>query len=244
MIRLFASRLQPRSRRNCASLFQNHFWTLAAAALLFAAVAGAHAQFSAPAPGTQVHDTSALHPPAGARVAIVEFADMECPDCGRAYPVLKAAAAKYKIPWVYHDFPLSQHAWSTTAAINTRWFEQKRKGLGEEYREQVFTNQASLYNNPDLLRQFTDKFAASRGVTMPFAIDPQGKLAAEVNADRSLGERIGIDHTPTIWIVTAGSKGAPFIEVTDRGKLYQIIDQALADTASAAKPAVKKTTAK
>ena len=77
--------------------------SLAAAALLVAA-AGAHAQFVPPSPGTQLHDTSALHPPAGARVAIVEFVDMECPICGTENPLMKAAAAKYKIPWVRHDF--------------------------------------------------------------------------------------------------------------------------------------------
>src|SRR5579859_7595176 len=33
----------------------------------------AQAQFSTPSRGTQVHDPSALKPPAGARVAIVEF---------------------------------------------------------------------------------------------------------------------------------------------------------------------------
>jgi hypothetical protein len=31
-------------------------------------------------------------------------------------------------------------------------------------------------------------------------------------------------------VVTANSKGAPFIEVVDRNRLYQLIDQALADT--------------
>jgi protein-disulfide isomerase len=67
---------------------------------------------------------------------------------------------------------------------------------------------------------------------MPFAVDPQGKLAAEVKADYALGQRIGIEHTPTIWVVTASSKGAPFVEVLDRSKLYQLIDQAIADTRS------------
>ena len=43
------------------------------AALLTAA--GAHAQFGAP-PTTHVHDPAALKPPAGARVALVEFEDM------------------------------------------------------------------------------------------------------------------------------------------------------------------------
>ena len=204
----------------------------------------AHAQFGAPAAGTQVRDASVLKPPAGARVAIVEFEDMECPDCGRANPLLKEAAAKYKIPWVRHDFPLPMHAWSFNAAVNARWFDAaKGRAVGDEYRDQVFASQAAIINNA-ALRQFTENFAKSHGLSVPFAIDPQGKLAAEVKADYAIGQRVGIEHTPTIWVVTANSKGAPFVEVLDRSKLYQMIDQALADTASAAKAAPAKTPAK
>jgi protein-disulfide isomerase len=164
-------------------------------------------------------------------VAIVEFADYECPDCARANPLLKEAAAKYKIPLVRHDFPLPFHSWSTDAAVNARWFDTRGKALGDEYRDQVYANQASIYN-PGVLRQFTAKFAAAHHIALPFAVDPQGKLAAGVKADYALGQRIGIQHTPTIWVVTAKSKGAPFIEVVDRSRLYQLIDQAIADTRS------------
>jgi len=226
------------TRRNRTRLFLS----LAAAALLCAAV-GAHAQFNAPPPGTQVHDASALKPPAGARVALVEFADMECPDCARANPLLKEAVAKYKIPWLRYDFPLPMHNWSTFAAIDARWFDTKSKALGDAYRDYIFENQPSIYS-PEILRQFTDKFAQSHGVAMPFAIDPLGKLSTAVKSDYALGQRIGIEHTPTIWVVTSNSKGAPFVEVLDRSKLYQMIDQALADTASSARPAVAKPAAK
>jgi len=96
-----------------------------------------------------------------------------------------------------------------------------------------------------VLAQFTQNFAKEHGLAFPFAVDPQGKLAAEVKADYAMGQRVGIEHTPTIWVVTANSKGAPFVEVVDRSKLYQLIDQALADTRSAsAAPAPKKPTAK
>jgi protein-disulfide isomerase len=202
---------------------------LAAAALFMATAARAHAQFGAPSPGTQVHDTSALRPPPGARVAIVEFEDMECPDCARANPLLKEAAATYKIPWVRYDFPLPMHNWSFNAAVNARWFDLKSKALGDEYRDQVFANQISIVS-PESLSQFTQKFAQSHNIALPFAIDPLGKLASDVKADYALGQRVGIEHTPTIWVVTANSKGAPFIEVVDRSKLYQLIDQALEDT--------------
>jgi protein-disulfide isomerase len=202
--------------------------TLAATALFAAA---AHGQFAPPNPGTQVHDTAALRPPAGAKVAIVEFEDLECPDCAHANPLLKEATGKYKIPWVRHDFPLPFHNWSFNAAVNARWFDLKSKALGDEYRDAVFANQTEIVS-PEVLHDFTDKFAQSRGIAMPFAVDPQGKLAAEVKADYALGQRIGIEHTPTIWVVTASSKGAPFVEVLDRSKLYQLIDQAISDTRS------------
>jgi protein-disulfide isomerase len=207
---------------------------LAVIALLAAPATVLRAQFAPPSPGTQVRDpgNAALKPPPGARVAIVEFDDMECPDCANANPLLKEASEKYHIPWMRHDFPLPFHPWSFTAAVNARWFDTRSKKLGDDYRDAVFANQPSI-TDLNGLRQFTEKFAKDHGIALPFAIDPQGTLAAEVKADYALGQRIGIEHTPTIWVVTANSKGAPFVEVVDRTKLYQLIDQALADTRGA-----------
>ena len=196
----------------------------------------ARAQFGPPEPGTQVHDPSALKPPPGARVAIVEFDDMECPDCARANPLLREAAEKYHVPWVRHDFPLPQHAWSFQAAVNARWFDLKSKKLGDAYRDAVFANQPSIGEEPARMDAFTQQFAQQHGIAFPFAVDPQGKLAREVKADYALGQRIGIEHTPTIWIVTEHSKGAPFVEVVDRSKLFQLIDEALEDTKGAERP--------
>jgi protein-disulfide isomerase len=217
---------------------------LGLAAALLVAAACAHAQFAVPSAGTQVLDTTALHPPAGERVAIVEFADMECPACARANPVIKEAAAKYKIPWIRHDFIIPYHTWSPIAALNARWFDSVSKALGGEYRDQVFANQSSIYN-PDQLRQFTQKFADEHKIKLPFAMDPQGKLADAIKADSELGRRTGVTQTPTVFVVTSNSKGAPFIEVQHPDtQLFQVIDRALADTASPAKPAPKATPAK
>jgi len=200
---------------------------LISAALLFTAAA-AHAQFGAP-PTTPVHDASALKPPPGARVAIVEFYDLECPDCARANPLLIQAAAKYNIPWVRHDFPLPMHNWSFQAAVNARFFDTKSKTLGNDYRDQVFANQPSI-ETPDELQQFTQRFASGHGVALPFAIDPMGRLTQLVKDDQALGNRIGIEHTPTIWIVASAPGAPPYVEVVDRGRLFQLIDQALAET--------------
>ena len=178
----------------------------------------------------QVLDSSALNPPAGSRVAIVEFDDLECPACAAANPMLMQAAAKYGIPWIRHDFLIPGHVWSPIAAVNARFFDTHTKTIGNEYRNQVFANQNSIETR-DELQQFTQRFASGHGVALPFAIDPQGKLAAAVQTDVQLGLRTGVKQTPTIFIVTANSKGAPFIEVTNpQAQLFTTIDQALTDT--------------
>jgi protein-disulfide isomerase len=203
--------------------------------LFFAVVASlalpALGQFSNPAaaPTTPVHNAKALRPPAGARVAILEFEDLQCPDCARANPLLKEAAAKYNIPWVRHDFPLPFHNWSFDAAVAARWFDTKSKKVGDDFRDAVFANQTSI-TTQDELRTFAQKFAEEHKLAFPFAADPQGKFAALVKADYDLGQSIGIQHTPTIWIVTNKTSGTPFVEVVDRARLYELIDQALAET--------------
>ena len=227
MLRFLSLRLS--ARRD----FPGPVSTLALVAILALVAAAslavpAHAQFGAP-PTTQVHDASALKPPPGARVAIIEFEDLECPDCADANPLLKEAAAKYNIPWVRHDFPLPQHNWSFQAAVNARFFDTKSKTLGNDYRDAVFANQVSI-ETLDELQQFTQRFASSHGVALPFAIDPMGRLSQQVKDDRDLGQRVGVEHTPTIWIVTNAAHAPPFVEVVDRGRLFQLIDQALAET--------------
>jgi Thioredoxin len=192
------------------------------------------AQFSNPQP---VGDKSPLKPPPGARVALYVFEDLECPDCSRAYPILVEASDKYKIPLALHDFPLPFHVWSFDAAVNARWFDTKSRKIGNEYRAAVYTAQPTIHNQEDL-RAMTEKFATSHKLSFPFVVDPQKKLSDLVKADYALGQKIGVEHTPTIWVVTNKTNGVPFVEIVDRTKLYEIIEQALAETKST------KTTAK
>ena len=198
--------------------------------VLIGFVTPAFGQFSNPeSKTTTVHNAAALRPPAGARVAIVEFEDLECPDCARANPVIQEAVEKYHIPWVRHDFPLPFHTWSFEAAVDARWFDTKSKRLGDEFRDAVFAAQPTILNQGDL-RTFAQKFATDHKLAFPFAVDPQGKLQQRVKADYDLGQSVGIQHTPTIWVVTNKTSGAPFVEVVDRSKLFTLIEDAQAGT--------------
>lgn len=199
---------------------------LLAAALLLAAPA-ARAQFGGP-PTTQIHDASPLHPPAGARVAMIEFYDLECPLCAQTNPTLIAAENQYKIPWIRYDFLIPGHNWSRQAAVNARFFDAKSIALGNEYRDYIFANQISI-ETPGQLQQFTQRFADAHKIQLPFAVDPMGKFAAQIQADIDLGKRIGVEHTPTIFIVASGGHAPAYTEVVDRSRLFQTIDQVLAE---------------
>ena len=163
-----------------------------------------------------------LKPPKGASVAIVIFEDLECPDCARAAPLVAEASRTYKIPLVRHDFPLPMHPWAYDAAILARYFDTHSKAMGNEFRDTVFRHQLEI--TKETLRSFAEKFAAAHKVELPFVVDPEGKLAKLVEADRELGKQLDLQHTPTLYIVSNKHAGTPFVEVVDRSQLFQQID--------------------
>ena len=163
-----------------------------------------------------------LRPPKGAQVALVVFEDLQCPDCRRAAPLVAQAGQTYKIPVVRHDFPLPMHNWSFEAAILARYFDTHSKILGNAFRDSVFEHQLEI--TPDNLHGFAEKFASEHKVDLPFVVDPAGRLAALVIADRDLGKSINLQHTPTIFVVSNKRAGKPFVEVVDRTQLYALIE--------------------
>ena len=167
----------------------------------------------------------ALRPPKGARVAIVIFEDLQCPDCRRAAPLVEEAGKTYKIPVIRHDFPLPFHTWSYEAAVLARYFDTHSKAMGNEFRDYIFSNQLEV--TPQNLRGYAEKFASDHKVELPFVVDPDGKLAALVNADKELGKAIKLQHTPTLYVVSNKRNGKPFVEVVDRSQLYALIDTML-----------------
>ena len=146
----------------------------------------------------------ALRPPKGAQIAIVVFEDLQCPQCRRDAPIVAQAGKTYKIPVVRHDFPLPMHNWSFEAAVIAHYFDSRSRQLGLDFRDYIFEHQPEIF--PTNLRQFAEKFAVDHKVDLPFVVDPQGKFAAEVNADRELGKALHLEHTPTIYVVSSKPK--------------------------------------
>lgn len=179
------------------------------AALLFSSVALAQ-------------DPSLLRPPKGAQVALIVFQDLQCPKCRVDAALEEQAAKTYNIPLIRHDFPLAGHNWSFNAAVLARYFDTQGKDLGNQFRDYIFQHQPEIL--PDTLPSFAQKFAADHKVDLPFVVDPQGKLAALVTADRDLGLKLGIHQTPTMYVVSSRNPSRPFVEVSDDKQLFQLIE--------------------
>jgi protein-disulfide isomerase len=191
---------------------------------------------------TYAADASSLKPPPGARVAIVVFEDLECPTCATVYPQLWEAGNAHKVPVVLHDFPLSGHPWSFDAAVFARFFDEKSEKLGNDFRGYIYRNQPQITKAN--LRQYVEKFANDNKVPLPFVIDPDNKLRDKVIADRDMGTSLGLQHTPTIFVI--GNRGAatPPVEVTEYSKLGEIVEEMLAKAPAAKAPTKTRATKK
>ena len=168
-------------------------------------------------------DTSALHPPAGSRMALVVFEDLECPACAKADPLLTQAERNYGMPLVRHDFVIPNHAWSMEAHIMARYFDTQSPQVGRRV-------PAIYFCQPDM--RSTRRTCGSGRITLPRRTtrrclsfyDPTGALRAKVEADTELGRAMGVHQTPTIYVVS-NSPQVPLVEVTDMGKLFETIEQ-------------------
>ena len=178
--------------------------------------------------GVPYKDTSMLKPPTGAKVAIYVFEDLECPACARSAPVLQAAAAQYKVPIERRDYPWTFHKWSFDAAVTARYIQDSiSPELADTFRHDVFANQPRIESKDDLAN-FTTAWFKEHNKTMPFVIDPKGTFRSEVQSDHAMGDQLGLQVTPTIFVVTESQ----WVPITDVNQLDTILENALAQAGS------------
>jgi len=186
--------------------------------------------------GAFAADTSALRPPAGSRIALVVFEDLECPACAKADPLLLQAERNYGVALVRHDFILAQHHWSREAHIMARYFDTLSPQMGEEFRQYIFVNQNGIYKTN--VRNWAEKFAAAHHTALPQFYDPTGALGKKVQDDTNLGAALGVHQTPTIYVVS-NSPQVPPEQISDQSKLFETIEKV--KTALGPAPAAKST---
>lgn len=171
-------------------------------------------------------DASALKPPAGAKVAVVVFMDLQSPECARAVTAAWEAANAHKVPLLLHDFPLPRHNWAFDAAVWARYFDQKSATLGNDFRKFILANQSQITR--ENLLQWAQRFGEENKAVVSLPNDADGRLAEKVKSDFALGQSVGVEHSFTLWVVSNSGVSQPVVdEIKDRGQLNQWIEDML-----------------
>ena len=122
-----------------------------------------------------------------------------------------------KVRIVFKDFPLPNHAEAFKAAEAAHCAGEQRKYW--EMHDAMFANQREL-QVPALKK--AARALGLDGATFDQCLD-SGRHTANVRADYELGERVGVNSTPTIYINGRALVGAQPFEA-----FKQIIDEELA----------------
>jgi protein-disulfide isomerase len=139
-----------------------------------------------------------------APITIVEWADFQCPFCGRAEETLRRLGSEYpdKIRFVWRDMPLPFHQQAMPAAIAARAAGEQGKFWAMH--DRLMAEQA------DLDRPALEKHAAALGLEMKrfrAALDAD-KGKAAIDADATAGTKIGAVGTPSFFVNGKPIRGA------------------------------------
>lgn len=166
-------------------------------------------------------------------VVLIEYGDFQCPACGGAYPNLKSIKDEYKdkIAFIFRNFPLTAIHPNALAASTAA----EAAGLQDKFWEMhdALYESQSAWSTIDASKR-TDAFA---GYAKDIGLDVtrfredlrDATITKKIERDRSLGQKLGIDSTPTLYL---GSEKLTDEEVTDlvqqKGdKLRKKLDAAL-----------------
>jgi protein-disulfide isomerase len=164
--------------------------------------------------------------PAHAQVTIVEYADLECPMCGKLHQFLeKELLPKYgdKVRVIFKEFPLVQiHDWSLTAAIANECVYEVKPDAFAPYRSVIFANQAStnVTNVRDTLLGYADQVGVDR-VRLAGCLDSKASLPRVEEGTRE-GKHLEITSTPTCFI-----NGRMLVGFPSPDAYYKAVDAAL-----------------
>jgi protein-disulfide isomerase len=134
---------------------------------------------------------------------LVEFSDFECPHCKDAQPTLQKLLADYpSAHFVHQDFPLVQiHPEALKAALHG-YCVTKAGGNDAffKYSDAVFATQSGLTPTTadETLKEAETKAGQDPAKIAACAAMPEAKAA--VDTSRALGERVGVNQTPTLFV--------------------------------------------
>jgi protein-disulfide isomerase len=171
--------------------------------------------------------------PASAPVLIVGFDDLECPFCAKMHAQLfPALMDRYKdqIHVVYRDFPLDQHPWAMRAAIDANCVGAESAAGYWNMVDYIHAHAAEIGGDEKSLAKandMLDSLTREEGKRQKVNADALNACVAKqddtaIKASVKLGESLGVDSTPALFINGEKVEGALPVEY-----VYRMIDNAL-----------------
>jgi protein-disulfide isomerase len=171
--------------------------------------------------------------PANAPVLIVGFDDLECPYCAKMHQQLfPALTERYKdqVHIVYRDFPLDIHPWAMRAAIDANCVGAQSPAGYWNLVDYIHTHAGELGGDEKSLAKANDtldSLARDEGKRQKLNADALNACIvkqddAAIKESMKLGESLGVDATPALFINGEKIEGALPLEY-----VYRMIDSAL-----------------
>jgi protein-disulfide isomerase len=141
--------------------------------------------------------------PDDAPVTIIEFGDLECPFCARAFNEIEAVVNtthKGKVRLIFKHFPLGIHPWAMQAAIAAECVRRQNPKAFWPFVNDIYRDQGAI--NPQNLREHVTAYVGQLGLdqqVLNACIMAPG-AEAQVVQDRDDGNAIGVNSTPTFLV--------------------------------------------
>ena len=141
--------------------------------------------------------------PDDAPVTIIEFGDLECPFCARAFNEIETVVNtthKGKVRLIFKHFPLNIHPWAMQAAIAAECVRRQNPKAFWPFVNDIYRDQGAI--NPQNLRDHVGTYVGQLGLDQQTlnACIMAPEAEAQVTQDRDDGIAIAINSTPTFLV--------------------------------------------
>jgi protein-disulfide isomerase len=157
-------------------------------------------------------------------ISIVDFSDLECPHCKAAQPIVEKLVTDFpQVRLIFQQFPLpaSLHPWAMKAALYADCAGHMDQAAFWKYIDAIFENQGSiaLATADDKLKELATAAGLDGQKLAACAATPETE--ERVKKSLELGESLGINETPTVFINGRRVKGISTIPYDQLKALVQ-----------------------
>lgn len=137
-------------------------------------------------------------------VVLIEYGDFQCPGCAGAFPQLKTIKETYKehIAFIFRNFPLTAihpNALAASTAAEAAGLQGKFWQMHDKlYENQNAWSTIDASKRTDIFAGYAQDIGLNVDQFKTDLSDP--KVTAKISRDRALGNKLGVDSTPTVYL--------------------------------------------